>query len=88
MCEAGAVSLGRSTMVFGFLIKNGISLTLSVAQFPRVFSVLGLKSSPLKTKELRHAAQGEEGKENWLSGVVGSGEIVTAVPVQKKQTFG
>lgn len=45
LCEAGAVSLGRSTMVFGFLIKNGISLTLSVAQVLRIFSVLGLKSS-------------------------------------------
>lgn len=83
MGEAGAVSLGRSTMGFGFLIKNGISLTLSVAQFSRIFSVLGLKSSPLKTKELRHAAQGEEGKENWLSGVVGSGGLVTVVSVQK-----
>lgn len=45
LCEAGAVSLGRSTMVFGFLIKNGISLTLSVTQVLRIFSVLGLKSS-------------------------------------------
>lgn len=83
MCEAGAVSLGRSTMVFGFLIKYGISLTLSVAQFSRIFSVLGLQSSPLKTKELRHAAQGKEGKENWLSGVVGSGGLLPAVLVQK-----
>lgn len=70
-------------MVFVFLIKNGMSLTLSVARLLRIFSLLGLKSSPLKTKELKHAAQGEEGKENWLSGVVGSGELVTAVPIQK-----
>lgn len=49
LCEAGSVSLGRSTMGFGFLIKNGISLTLSVAQFPCIFTVLGLKSSPPKT---------------------------------------
>lgn len=83
LCEAGAVSLGRSTMSFVFLIKNGISLTLSVVQFPRIFSMPGLKSSPLKTKELRLAAQVEAGEENWLSGVVGSGELVTAVPVQK-----
>jgi len=46
-------------------------------------SVLGFESSALQTKEMRHATQCKEGKKNWLPGLVGSGELLTTVPIQK-----